>query len=115
AGLARRAPRRAEIHERLIEIVASAARHQRGGEVPEDPLPANSREPAWAQEHPTQDAPHVGVEHGGVLSIGERQDRAGRVAPDARAGHGRARHTTRAGVAGSGESWTVAAVAPRAV
>src|SRR5262249_26229234 len=66
AGLGRRAPRRPEVHERLVEVVAVTARHQRRGEVPELSLAPHARQPPWPHEDATQDTPHVGVEHGSV-------------------------------------------------
>src|SRR5262245_32047486 len=83
ARLARCAPRRAEIHERLVEVVAPPARDERGGQVPENALSAHAGEPARTEEHAAQNAPHVGVEYRRVAAVREGQDRAGRVAADA--------------------------------
>src|SRR5262249_13793593 len=72
ARLARRAPRRAEVHERLVEVVAAAARDERGGEIPELSLTAHARQPPGPHEDAPQDGRLVGVGQGGAPTARER-------------------------------------------
>src|SRR3989442_2050395 len=78
-GLARRAPRRAEIHQGLIVVIGAARGDERFGEIPHGLLAAESGQPPGAQENPAEHTPHVGVHEGGVLPMREGQDGPGRV------------------------------------
>src|SRR5439155_1734369 len=82
--LPRGAPRGPEVHERLVEVVRPPARHEDLGEVPERPLAADAREPPRAEEDAAKNAADVGVQHGGVPSVGERKNRARGVPADPR-------------------------------
>src|SRR5262245_31147860 len=84
SGLPRRAPRGAEVHEGLIVVVGAAQWNERFGERPHGLLTLEARDPARAKEHPAEDAADIGVDQRGVLAVGEGQDRACRVASDAR-------------------------------
>src|SRR3989442_15218780 len=82
--LPRGAPRGPEVHERLVEVVRPPARHEDLGEVPERPLAADAREPPRAEEDAAKNAADVGVQHGGVPSVGERKNPAHGVPADPR-------------------------------
>src|SRR5438067_1141226 len=81
---ARGAPGGAEVHQRLVEVVAAPTRHERLRQCPETRVAAQSPEPARAEEHAAEHAPHVGVEHGGAAAERERQHGARGVPADPR-------------------------------
>src|SRR3984893_2780512 len=78
-GLARRAPRRTEIHQGLIVVVGASRGDERFGEVPHDLLTAEPLEPLRPQKDPPENAPDVRIHERGVLPMRERQDGAGRI------------------------------------
>src|SRR6266852_313385 len=78
-GLARRAPRRAEIHQGLIVVIGASRGDERFGEVPHGLLAAEAGQPPGAHEDPAEHSPHVRVHEGGVLPMRESQDGPGRV------------------------------------
>src|SRR5215470_18254307 len=82
-GTPRRAPRRAEIHERLVEVVSAPSRHERLRQRPQPRLAAQTLEPARPKEHAAEHPAYVRIEHGRIPTECERQHRAGGIPPDA--------------------------------
>src|SRR5262249_38373 len=81
-GTPRRAPRRAEIHERLVEVVSAPSRQRGWRQPPRPPLAANPLGPA-GPEDPTAEPPaYVRIEPGRTPTERERQHRAGGIPPD---------------------------------
>jgi hypothetical protein len=76
---ARAADERAEIHDRLIEVVGAPRRQRRLRQRPQARgAPATSAGP----EHAREDARGVGIENRGILPERERGDGAGGIAAD---------------------------------
>src|SRR5262245_12183209 len=61
-----RAPRRAEIHERLIEVVSAPAGHERLSQRPQPGFAAQPLEPSRPEEHAAEHAAHIRIEHGRI-------------------------------------------------
>src|SRR5262249_48176305 len=77
-----RAPRGAEVHERLVVVVATARWHQGLAEVPHGLLALERGEAIGAEKDAAEHAAHVGVDPRRVAPVGERADGARRVAAD---------------------------------
>ena len=84
SGLARRAHRRPEIHQRLVEVEDVAVRQHRARRPPTGAACiACAFAIAAADEHPEEHARDVGVDDRGALAEREAHDRAGGVGADA--------------------------------
>ena len=90
AWSAGRAPGGAEVHEGLVVVVGLVRRDEGLGERPDDLVAAQAAETARAEEDAAEHAANVGVDERGVLPIGEGEDGARGVAPDAAHGPERA-------------------------
>src|ERR1051325_3889050 len=71
---------RAEVHERLIEVIPLALGNQRFRKMPE-PLLVGFRI-SRSDEDPVQDSHHVGVQDRSILIEGERSNGPGGIAAD---------------------------------
>ncbi len=88
ARLRRRAHRRAELHEALIQITRRGCGRQRGHQLarsgPQRLLPRCRLDVVLDREHAAEHAGHVAVDEGRALAVRDRCDRTGGVGPDAR-------------------------------
>src|SRR5712692_8787063 len=78
-GLARRAPRRAEVHQGLIVVIGAAGGDERFREIPHGFLSTEALQPPDAQKDPAEHAPHIGIDERRVLPMRKGQDGAGGV------------------------------------
>src|SRR3989442_11025966 len=65
----RGAPGGAEVHQRLVEIVATAARHEPRRQIPQGLLAAKPAETPGPEEHASEDAADVRIEDGDVMAV----------------------------------------------
>src|SRR5712691_2097365 len=81
-GFARRAPRRAEVHQGLIVVIGATGRDERFREIPHGLLSTELLEPLRAQKDSSQDTPDIGIHERRVLPVREGQEGAGGIAAD---------------------------------
>jgi len=88
AGRRRRAQRRAELHEALVEIARRVIVGERCDELagtrPQRPLPGGRLDVVRDRVDPGEHARDVAIDEWLALAVRDRRDRAGRVRPDAR-------------------------------
>lgn len=80
----RRAQRRTELHEALVEVARSRFGNHFLRQVPQLLRHVRATDGSLEQKQPRQDASHVAIYDGTSAAVGDRCDGAGRVASDAR-------------------------------